>query len=226
MLRSPALPFRRLMKPTYDAYYRAIPNLGREEDASPSPHPRPARRKIAPAVPLRQASALEALHPEIVQAITLLWGYPEMDVYFEKLWLDDGNGSPIAPEAMSELMLLAGVGAAKPAPAARRLVANLVTARRPRLWQNPHLGGMGVPPGGIRAGPPDGPCRSHRGGCARCLGGRTKRHSGGLLALVPAGLQAVADYELGPGAGVPLERASAAIDQAAQFIDRVATLLA
>ena len=39
-------------------------------------------------------------------------------------------------------------------------------------------------------------------------------------------LKAVADYELGPGAGVPLERASAAIDRAAQFIDRIAALLA
>ena len=39
-------------------------------------------------------------------------------------------------------------------------------------------------------------------------------------------LKAVADYELGPGAAVPLERASAAIDQAALFIDRVAALLA
>jgi hypothetical protein len=57
----------------------------------------------------RQPSVLEALHPEIIQAVTLLWGYPEMNLYFEKLWLDDGSGAPIAPEAMSELMLLAGV---------------------------------------------------------------------------------------------------------------------
>ena len=52
---------------------------------------------------------LEVRHPDIVQAITLLWGHPEMNVYFEKLWMDDGNRTPIAPEAMSELMLLAGV---------------------------------------------------------------------------------------------------------------------
>ena len=39
-------------------------------------------------------------------------------------------------------------------------------------------------------------------------------------------LKAVADYELGPGAGVPLERASAEIERAAQFIHRVAALLA
>jgi uncharacterized protein (UPF0332 family) len=39
-------------------------------------------------------------------------------------------------------------------------------------------------------------------------------------------LKAVADYELGPGAGVPLERASAAIDRVAQFIDQIAAMLA
>jgi uncharacterized protein (UPF0332 family) len=39
-------------------------------------------------------------------------------------------------------------------------------------------------------------------------------------------LKAVADYELGPEASVPLDRAGAAIDQAAQLIDRIAALLA
>lgn len=39
-------------------------------------------------------------------------------------------------------------------------------------------------------------------------------------------LKAVADYELGPGASVPLDRAGEAIDRAARFIEQVATLLA
>jgi uncharacterized protein (UPF0332 family) len=38
-------------------------------------------------------------------------------------------------------------------------------------------------------------------------------------------LKAVADYELGPGAGVPLDRASEAIDGVAQFIEQITTLL-
>jgi hypothetical protein len=37
-------------------------------------------------------------------------------------------------------------------------------------------------------------------------------------------LNAVAGYELGPSAGVPLDRASPAIDRAAQFIDQIAAL--
>jgi len=39
-------------------------------------------------------------------------------------------------------------------------------------------------------------------------------------------LKAVADYELGPNAGVPLDRASAAIDTAARFIERIQELVA
>ena len=38
-------------------------------------------------------------------------------------------------------------------------------------------------------------------------------------------MKALANYELGPGAGVPLERASDAIDRAAEFIEQVAELL-
>jgi uncharacterized protein (UPF0332 family) len=39
-------------------------------------------------------------------------------------------------------------------------------------------------------------------------------------------LKAVADYELGPGAEVPLDRAGAAIEGAEQFVDLIAKLLA
>jgi uncharacterized protein (UPF0332 family) len=38
-------------------------------------------------------------------------------------------------------------------------------------------------------------------------------------------LKAVADYEMGPGAVIPLERAEAAIETAARFIDCIAGLL-
>lgn len=97
------------MKTRYDAYYRSIPSLG-QPSGQRAEAPRQSR---PPTVPLpavaRQPSVLEVHHPAIVQAITLLWGHPEMNLYFEKLWLDDGNGTPITPEAMSELMLLAGV---------------------------------------------------------------------------------------------------------------------
>src|SRR5512134_1013080 len=54
-------------------------------------------------------SVLETRHPAMAQAICLMWGYPELNAYFDRLWLADGSQSPIEPEAMSELMLLAQI---------------------------------------------------------------------------------------------------------------------
>ncbi len=97
------------MKPRHDTYYQPLPTLGGSQTSVAELDQRVPAARIAPDVASRQPSVLEAQHPDIVQAITLLWGYPEMNAYFEKLWLDDGTGAPIAPEAMSDLMLLAGV---------------------------------------------------------------------------------------------------------------------
>lgn len=54
-------------------------------------------------------SVLETRYPGMAQAISLMWGYPEMNAYFDRLWLADGSQTPIDPEAMSELMLLAQI---------------------------------------------------------------------------------------------------------------------
>lgn len=74
----------------------------------------PPARDAAPAAPARRASdgdrsVLEARYPGMAHAITLLWGHPEMNEYFRRLWLADDNQPPIEPDAMSELMLLAQV---------------------------------------------------------------------------------------------------------------------
>jgi hypothetical protein len=59
--------------------------------------------------PRTEISVVEARHPEIARAISLLWGFPEMNEYFDRLWLADGDQGPIDPDAMSELMLLSRV---------------------------------------------------------------------------------------------------------------------
>jgi len=75
----------------------------------------PPARTATPTAPGRRSSdardrsVLETRYPGIAHAITLLWGHPEMNEYFRKLWLADGNQTPIEPDAMSELMLLAQV---------------------------------------------------------------------------------------------------------------------
>ncbi len=97
------------MKTRFNAYYQSIPRLDRPRADRDGAVDRAPSARGGPKPPSRQPSVLEAFHPDIVQAITLLWGHPEMNQYFEKLWLDDGTRSPIAPEAMSELMLLASV---------------------------------------------------------------------------------------------------------------------
>lgn len=68
----------------------------------------PAETK-APARPVAQMSVIEERHPAVVQALTLLWGRPEMNKYFQKI----ADGHPPAPElnpaALAELMLLADI---------------------------------------------------------------------------------------------------------------------
>ena len=97
------------MKTRYDTYHRSIASLGRQSADLTEAQDRARPVRTDPHAPSVQPSVLEAFHPDISQAVTLLWGHPEMNQYFERLWLDDGSGTPIAPEAMSELMLLAGV---------------------------------------------------------------------------------------------------------------------
>lgn len=52
-------------------------------------------------------SVLERKYPGMAQAITLLWGHPEMNAYFERIWMADSSQTPLHPDAMAELMLLA-----------------------------------------------------------------------------------------------------------------------
>lgn len=53
---------------------------------------------------------LEAQFARISTQITLLWGYPEMDTFFNKLWIDDrGNRAGFPKAVMEDLMFLASL---------------------------------------------------------------------------------------------------------------------
>ncbi|HTN48419.1 MAG TPA: hypothetical protein VMK32_03200 [Burkholderiaceae bacterium] len=52
---------------------------------------------------------LERYHPAVVRSLTLLWGYPEMNQYFEKVWSGQDPTLNLEPVAMSELMMLAAI---------------------------------------------------------------------------------------------------------------------
>ena len=94
------------MKPrlrSYDPFADLHPRL-------PQPAANDAVTPRASLTPLPEgngSSVLESRYPGMVQAICLMWGYPELNAYFDRLWLGDGSQAPITPEAMSELMLLA-----------------------------------------------------------------------------------------------------------------------
>jgi len=82
--------------------------------ANPNPHvARPAANDaVSRSAPVKTGkddgrSVIEMRYPAMAQAISLMWGYPEMNAYFDKLWLADGSQTPLSPDAMSELMLLA-----------------------------------------------------------------------------------------------------------------------
>jgi hypothetical protein len=52
-------------------------------------------------------SAIEEKFPRIAEQITLLWGFPEMEKYFEKIMYDDRGGREGFPaDVMSELVFL------------------------------------------------------------------------------------------------------------------------
>ena len=67
-----------------------------------------AARRAPPAA--TESSVIEARYPAVVRALTLLWGYPEMNQYFEKAWSgQDPTINQLEPEAIDELMMLAAI---------------------------------------------------------------------------------------------------------------------
>ncbi len=68
-------------------------------------------RARLPAAPGSDAclSVLERRHPAVIQTLRLLWGYPELNQYFEKVYSGRDSSLNLAPDAMAELMVLASV---------------------------------------------------------------------------------------------------------------------
>lgn len=94
------------MKPRFRSYdpFASLQTL------SPAVPPTMAEGTVrAPLSGPDERSQLERLEPSMARAICLLWGHPEMNAYFDKLWLADNSRTPIHPGVMSELMLLSHV---------------------------------------------------------------------------------------------------------------------
>ena len=54
-------------------------------------------------------SILEQRHPGVIETLRLLWGYPELNQYFEKVYTGCDPSLSFAPDAMAELMVLASL---------------------------------------------------------------------------------------------------------------------
>jgi hypothetical protein len=84
-----------------------------EQQAANSTIAQPLTAPVAQVKPLpNQAgkTALETQFARIATQITLMWGYPEMDTYFNKLWIDDrGDRAGFPKEVMEDLMFLASL---------------------------------------------------------------------------------------------------------------------
>jgi len=109
--------------------------------AQPAANDAVTRTAAAPAPKGGDRSILEARYSGMVQAISLMWGYPELNAYFDRLWIADGTQTPIDPEAMSELMLLAQVHQALVPQRPARSLASIYGAdrnvgRRKDLWDD------------------------------------------------------------------------------------------
>lgn len=115
---------------------------------APRPEPRPATMpanavRLPPHVrpSTKDQSVLEAQYPGIAHAVTLLWGHPEMNAYFERIWMADSPQTPVHPEAMAELMLLARVHSElkpqRPATLNQSIYGTQYTrAQPPDLWSD------------------------------------------------------------------------------------------
>jgi hypothetical protein len=84
-----------------------VPVAANSTIAQPLTVPAPAAKSAAKDL---NKTELEAQFARVVTQITLMWGYPEMDTFFNKLWIDDrGNRAGFPKAVMEDLMFLASL---------------------------------------------------------------------------------------------------------------------
>ena len=92
----------------FNAFVASVdPNLeGRPTQTATSQH-----SAVPAPVPINDSalSVLERRHPAVIQTLRLLWGYPELNQFFEKVYGGRDASLSLAPDAMAELMVLAAV---------------------------------------------------------------------------------------------------------------------
>ena len=100
------------MRTTASRFNSFVVSVDPNVEGRPVPQARPQVQP--PAAPTTHASptqlsVLEQRHPAVIQTLRLLWGYPELNQYFEKVYSGRDASVNLEPAAMAELMVLAGV---------------------------------------------------------------------------------------------------------------------
>lgn len=95
------------MRSTPSRFNSFIASVDPNLEGRPAPN---TKSPEAPAAPRdTQLSVLERRHPAVIQTLRLLWGYPELNQYFERVYGGRDSSLNLEPDAMAELMLLASV---------------------------------------------------------------------------------------------------------------------
>ena len=96
------------MRTTLSRFNAFVTSIDQNLEGQPASN---ASQRAVAASPVSDASlsVLERRHPAVIQTLRLLWGYPELNQYFEKVYSGRDCSLNLAPDAMAELMVLAGV---------------------------------------------------------------------------------------------------------------------
>lgn len=79
-------------------------------------------------------TALESSQPELLRSILLLWGHPEMNAWFDRIWSGE-SGAGLDPEVIAELMLLSQMHRwLMPTPTPQVSLPTQRHAREPDPW--------------------------------------------------------------------------------------------
>ena len=97
------------MRTTASRFNSYIVSVDPNVEGRPVPQGKPQDKPQAAPTAHTQLSVLEQRHPAVIQTLRLLWGYPELNQYFEKVYSGRDASLNLEPAAMAELMVLAGV---------------------------------------------------------------------------------------------------------------------
>lgn len=90
------------MRTTPSRFSSFVLSLDPDVEGQPSVHAVPR----GTASPL---SVLEQRYPTAIRTLTLLWGYPELNQWFDKITAGDDPRLDFEPAALAELMLLSSI---------------------------------------------------------------------------------------------------------------------